>query len=255
MPQRASSAATVHKNYTVLHQVLAQAVTDGRLTVNTAAELELPTIEETEKRYLTAGQIRGLADAAGEHGALVLLLGFTGLRFGEAAALTVADIDLLHGRVRVHRSVTAVDGKMVYSAPKSHQARTVPLPQFLIDALREHLADSDPAALAFPDSRGGPMRLSNVRRRWWGRAVADSGAPAGLCPHELRHSAASMAISAGASIKVVQKMLGHKSATLTLDRYGHLYQDDLQNVADRLDSMHAAAKCAQNVPTPLRVVR
>jgi site-specific recombinase XerD len=64
-----------------------------------------------------------------------------------------------------------------------------------------------------------------------------------------------MAISAGASIKVVQKMLGHKSATLTLDRYGHLYQDDLQNVADRLDPLHASAKCAQNVPTWLRVVR
>jgi integrase len=227
-----SAAATVRKNHTVLHQVLAQAVADGRLAVNPAAELELPAIDETEKRYLTAGQIRGLADAAGEHGALVLLLGFTGLRFGEAAA---------HGRVRVHRSVTAVGGTMVFSAPKSHQARTVALPGFLIDVLREHLAGSDPDALAFPDSRGGPMRLHNVRRRWWRQAVANSGAPAGLNPHELRHSAASMAISAGASIKAVQKMLAHKSATLTLDRYGHLYPDELQGVADRLDSLHAAA--------------
>jgi site-specific recombinase XerD len=80
-----------------------------------------------------------------------------------------------------------------------------------------------------------------------------------LNPHELRHSAASMAIAAGASIKAVQKMLGHKSATLTLDRYGHLYPDELQGVADRLDSLHAAAadfsKCAQSVPTRLQVVR
>jgi integrase len=252
-----SSAATVRKNHTVLHQVLAQCVTDGRLRVNTAAELELPTIDESEKRYLDAGQIRGLADAAGDHRALVLLLGFTGLRFGEAAALTVRDVDLVHGRVRVHRSVTAVDGRMVYSAPKSHQARTVPLPRFLVEALRDHLRDRDPGALAFPDSRGGPMRVGNVRQRWWGRAVRDSGVPVGLSPHELRHSAASMAITAGASIKVVQKMLGHKSATLTLDRYGHLYQDELQNVADRLDSLHAAAESADrahDVPTRLRVV-
>jgi hypothetical protein len=68
-----------------------------------------------------------------------------------------------------------------------------------------------------------------------------------------------MAISAGASIKVVQKMLGHKSATLTLDRYGHLYPDELQGVADRLDSLHAVtadfSECAQNVPTRLQVVR
>ena len=66
-----------------------------------------------------------------------------------------------------------------------------------------------------------------------------------------------MAISTGASIKAVQKMLGHKSATLTLDRYGHLYPDELQGVADRLDLLHDAAseKCAQSVPTQLRVVR
>ncbi len=100
-----SSAATVRKNCTVLHQVLVQAVTDGRLATNPATELELPTIDETEKRYLGAQQLQRLADAAGEDGALVLLLGFTGLRFGEAAALTVRDIDLEHGRVRVHRSV------------------------------------------------------------------------------------------------------------------------------------------------------
>jgi site-specific recombinase XerD len=64
-----------------------------------------------------------------------------------------------------------------------------------------------------------------------------------------------MAINAGASIKALQKMLGHKSASLTLDRYGHLYPDELQGVADRLDSLHASAECAQNVPTALRVVR
>ncbi len=67
-----------------------------------------------------------------------------------------------------------------------------------------------------------------------------------------------MAISAGASIKALQKTLGHKSAALTLDRYGHLYPDELQGVADRLNSLHAAAdfeKCAQNVPTRLQVVR
>jgi integrase len=252
-----SSAATVRKNHTVLHQVLAQAVADGRLSVNLATELELPTVDETEKRYLSAVQLQRLAHAAGEHGALVLLLGFTGLRFGEAAALAARDIDLEHGRVRVHRSVTGVNGTMVYSAPKSHQSRTVALPQFLVEVLADHLAGKDPDALAFPDTRGGPQRLHNVRRRWWSQAVADSGVPAGLNPHELRHTAASMAISTGASIKAVQKMLGHKSATLTLDRYGHLYPDELQGVADRLDLLHdeASEKCAQSVPKRLQVVR
>jgi integrase len=69
----------------------------------------------------------------------------------------------------------------------------------------------------------------------------------GLVPHELRHTAASLAISAGASVKGVQAMLGHASATLTLDRYGHLFGDELDAVAERLD----AAARAPRVP-PVR---
>ncbi|WP_397517365.1 tyrosine-type recombinase/integrase [Rhodococcus sp. BP22] len=56
-----------------------------------------------------------------------------------------------------------------------------------------------------------------------------------MIPHELRHTAASLAIQSGANVKVVQRMLGHKSATLTFDLYGHLYADDLDSVADALD--------------------
>ena len=62
---------------------------------------------------------------------------------------------------------------------------------------------------------------------------------AGFTPHELKHTAASLAITAGASVKAVQRMLGHASATLTLDRYGHLFGDELDSVADRLDQHRA----------------
>lgn len=61
----------------------------------------------------------------------------------------------------------------------------------------------------------------------------------GLTPAELRHTAASLAIASGASIKAVQAMLGHSSATLTLDRHGHLFGDELDTVADRLDAARA----------------
>jgi len=54
-------------------------------------------------------------------------------------------------------------------------------------------------------------------------------------PHELRHTAASLAISSGANVKAVQSMLGHASAAMTLDRYSHLFDDVLETVADRLD--------------------
>ena len=56
-----------------------------------------------------------------------------------------------------------------------------------------------------------------------------------ITPHELRHTCASLAISAGANVKVLQSLLGHKTATLTLDRYGHLFPDDLGRIADAFD--------------------
>jgi integrase len=57
----------------------------------------------------------------------------------------------------------------------------------------------------------------------------------GLVPHELSHTAASLAFASGANVKAVQKMLGHASASMTLDRYGHLLGDELDAVAERLD--------------------
>jgi integrase len=67
-------------------------------------------------------------------------------------------------------------------------------------------------ALVFPDSAGGWMRASSVRRRWWAKALADAGLPADFKLHELRHTAASLSIRSGANIKALQNMLGHASA-------------------------------------------
>lgn len=271
----AMSPASVRKNVTVLNQICAEAVRRRRIAVNPAAEVELPTAVHTEKRYLSAAQVSALASAAGtvttdkktvgekryaaiadaasSRRVLVYLLAYAGLRFGEAAALSVADVNVLRSRLRVHRSVTQVNGHMVFGAPKNGKARDVAVPRFLLEMLTELIADRAPDALVFGDHNGGPMRLRNVRRDWWNRAVSDSGIPAGFTPHELRHTAASLAIRAGASIKSVQRMLGHSSASLTLDRYGHLFEDELDGVADRLDA-HYTAECGQNVGKTLRAV-
>jgi Phage integrase family len=82
-----------------------------------------------------------------------------------------------------------------------------------------------------------------------------------LVPHGLRHTAASLAIAAGADVKVVQQMLGHKSATMTLDLYGHLFDDRLDEVADALDraaqsSEKSTARCRcarRHSPSPGRL--
>ena len=98
------------------------------------------------------------------------------------------------------------------------------------------LAPGADDALVFPDSAGGWMRASNVRRRWWAKALFDAGLPTDFKLHELRHTAASLAIRSGANIKALQNMLGHASAGLTLDRYGHLYQSDVDAVGQAIDA-------------------
>src|SRR5665811_1202169 len=99
------------------------------------------------------------------------------------------------------------------------------------------------------DRRGATLRAQTFQRAVLVDAAAAIGVP-GLTPHELRHTAASLAIASGADVKVVQQMMGHKSATMTLDLYGHLFGDRLDLVADALDNARTAALLA---PAPADV--
>ena len=83
--------------------------------------------------------------------------------------------------------------------------------------------------------------MSRTFRSAFSAAAASIGVP-DLHPHELRHTAASLAIASGADVKVVQKMLGHASATMTLDTYGHLFEDRLDEVAAAMDAARGAER-------------
>ena len=106
------------------------------------------------------------------------------------------------------------------------------------DSLRRILsviAGKGPDDYVFAAEKGAVLHLRNFRRKSFGPAVHATGLD-GLTPHALRHTAASLAIAVGANVKVVQTMLGHKSATMTLDLYGHLMTDRLDQVADAMDA-------------------
>ncbi len=156
-------------------------------------------------------------------------------------------VDVLHRTITVVEQVQAIGGRHVTSAPKSSAGRrSVSLPGVATSALEDHLASqSEPGAdgLVFPAPEGGFLRLENFRKRVWTPATAAAGV-APLRVHDLRHTCASLAIAAGADVKVLQRMLGHASASLTLDRYGHMLPGQAQSVADRLDAMARAAKPA-----------
>lgn len=137
-------------------------------------------------------------------------------------------------------SVTEIGGKLVTGTPKTHQIRSVPIPAFLLDDMLAATAGKRPDAYVFTAPDGaGPLRLMSWRRRTFDRAARAAGLT-DLTPHDLRHTAASLAISSGANVKSVQAMLGHASAAMTLDRYSHLFGDDLDAVADRMATLHAA---------------
>lgn len=235
------SPATVRKIHRVLSLILDAAAQDGRLARNPAAKIKLPRVASAERRYLSHGQVAALADACGVYRLVVLFLAYTGVRWGEMAALRVGRLDLMRRRASIVESVTLVGGRHVSGTPKGHERREVPIPRFLVDDLAALVAGRVPSALVFPGERGGqPLRATNVRRAAMDDAAAALGL-GGLTPHELRHTAASLAIAAGADVKVVQQMLGHKSATMTLDLYGHLFPDRLDEVADALDAAARAA--------------
>ena len=231
------SASRVRQAHQLVGAVLKFAVKAKHLPASPADGVELPRLPETEQCYLTHEQLHRVAVAAGRLRTLVLVLGYCGLRFGEAAALQVADVDVSARRIRVRRSVTYVRKTGLVEGPtKNHNARTVPVPVFVARLLATEIDGRDGGALVFPSARGGGYLTLGQASYSFTKAVDVVGEIEGVRLHDLRHTCASLAISAGANVKVVQRLLGHKSAVLTLDRYGHLFPDDLDAVADAFDS-------------------
>lgn len=239
------AASSVRHAHRVLSLMLALAVKDKRLPANVADGVPLPRVQSSHKRFLTHGQVAALAGACGDDSLAVEVLAYCGLRYGELAALRVARLDLLRRRINIVESMTEVGGRAILSDPKTHQHRSVPVRQSLIDRLAVVITGKGPDDLVFTSPEGGLLRLNNFRRRSFDQAAADVGLN-GLTPHELRHTAASLAIQAGANVKSVQRMLGHKTAAMTLDTYAGLFEDDLDAVAERLD---AAAAANADVPS------
>jgi len=227
---------TVRKIHLVTSMILDAAVQDGCIGRNPAKGVRLPRQVSREPRFLTPQEVGQMVGAAGPDGLDILTLALTGLRFGEFAALKVSRLDVSRGRLFVAESVTVVGSTLVWSTPKSHARRYAPVPISLMPLLEERAADRAPDELLFPSPRGGPLRLNNWRRRVFDPARIAAGLP-GITPHDLRHTAASLAISAGANVKAVQRMLGHASAAMTLDVYAGLFPDDLDEVAVRLDAL------------------
>ncbi len=238
MEAKPKSATTVLRAHGVLAGVLDVAVKDRRITSNPCRGLDnLPRKSSREHRYLNHDELTALAEAAGEHGTLVLLLGYCGLRWGEVSALRRRDVDLNRRRLTVAQNAVLVGGVIELGTPKSHERRSVPFPALLTDEISRAIAGKNPDELVFGGSFGGYLRRPNTSAgttSWFLRALSAAGLER-MGIHDLRHTAASLSVSAGANVKAVQRMLGHKSAAMTLDVYADLFDDDLDAVSDLLN--------------------
>lgn len=243
------SASVVRACTDILNGIFTIALKDHRISANPLQDVNLPSKprKKATRTYLTVKQLLAFGDACLQarnmpesRRALVLTLGFCGLRWGEMCALRVSDIDIDKHRINVRTNLVKVGSQWVEGTPKTSEARSVPMPQIVADALQAIIQDKPHDARVFTDPSGEPPRLQSVsdtanNKGWYIAALRRAGLPL-VSPHELRHTAASIAVQSGANVKAVQRMLGHASAVMTLDVYADLFDADLDALAHRVDT-------------------
>lgn len=238
------SATVVLRAHGVLAGILDVAVSDRRIASNPARGVKLPRKTPKRRVYLTPSQIELLAKQAGQHSTLVNTLAYTGVRWGEAVGLRISAIDFTRRRMLIEENAVKIGGRVVVGTTKTHERRSVSFPEFLLEPLKVACAGKSRDQLVFGKGTAH-LRTPKSGQGWFWSAVKkcqkiDPGFPT-VTPHDLRHAAASMAISAQANPKAVQRMLGHASAAMTLDTYADLFEDDLDAVSARLNTMREKA--------------
>ncbi|WIM85889.1 site-specific integrase [Candidatus Mycobacterium wuenschmannii] len=238
---RTQSVATARHSLGVLRRVFDYAVRDGAIQRNPAAGIRLSKVQGNDPRPLTNDQLWRLAGEVDQprDRLLVLVAGYCGLRWGELAALRWADVDKQSRTIRVARAYSEEAPRGELSPVKNHQARTVPVPEIVSDELAGYKAGQPQGELVFPSASGTPLRNRNWRRDVFDPAV--EALSLNITPHNLRDTATSLAIDAGASVVAVARLLGHESPATTLNHYAALFPSDLDDIASRLD---AAARVA-----------
>ena len=256
---REYSAARVRKAFTVFKQILDLAVMGERLMSNPADRAKqivgkglLPRIVKVDKATrLTNDQVLDLAEAAGQYRVMLLVMAYTGVRFGEASALQAGDVDLVTSRLHVRRAYSDVGGKLQVVTPKSGKPRTIPIPAYLHAPLMEVLYSCESSdSLLFTAQKGGPLHYP--RWRTFFDKAADAAGLQGLKPHDLRRTYATLTIQAGVGPKALQTAMGHSDIRLTMDTYAGVFELDKDDHAARLSAAAEKAsedKCSQNVRT------
>ena len=245
------ASGTRRRIHQVLSGILTLAVTRHRIGINPAIGVTFPKTASRRQEILTVPEVDAFVAAHPDGWQLwARFLAFTGLRVSEAAGLRVRDVDVHRGRVVVRESVVVVNGRKIdqeHVKTSTSQDRVVPLVAELQDLLRAHVDGKAQGERVFTGPRGASVNRANYSRREFRAAAAAIGRP-GMRPHDLRHTAVSLAIASGASVKDVQAIAGHKDASMTLNVYAHQFSDDLDVLSQRLDRHIRKAREAPSQP-------
>lgn len=220
-------ATTIRQSYRLMRQIMEAAFIEERITRNPCVGIKLPKIVTADKRGLTREELTALAEECGSYGPVILFLGTTGLRIGEALALRVGDLDQANSAVKVERSWTkdATGRNVLGTSTKTGSSRVVPISPVVMEALQPFLASKTNTDWLFVGPRGKVMDYDWLRQRVFMPAAERLGLE-GITIHSLRHTCASLLIKLKAPITTVSYILGHASVKMTLDTYGHNYEDD-----------------------------
>jgi integrase len=255
-----AKAGTIRNIYAVLRNALNTGVRLKMIAANPCQGVKLPRMPREPMLFLDGEEVAALAETIDpRYRVMIYTAAYTGLRAGELLALRRQDVDLLRGVIHVRRALKELHGVdtpeaergLVFGPTKTHEQRTLSLPRFLRDLLSDHLAQplpggNDAEALVFASPNGLPLRHNLWYRRIFKPAVRAALPPAkhGLRFHDLRHTAASLLIAAGAHPKAVMERLGHSDIRITMNRYGHLLPSVDSALSEALDAsfMHIAGE-------------
>lgn len=232
------SATTVLRALGVLAGVLDDAVGHG-IVKNPARGLdskkrEKPTKPKRKHVYLDHDAVDRLANESGDHRTLVLVLAYTGIRWGECIALRVHSCDEVRRRLLISDNAVQLGTDFAVGDPKDDEPREVPVPKFLMAEIKTAISGRSADDLVFGNGKDYLPRPKSDGG-WFAGAVKRAKVQR-ITPHDLRHTAASLAVSAGANVLAVSRMLGHENPAVTLKVYADLFDADLDKVGTALDA-------------------
>jgi integrase len=257
------SRSALDKALEVVRVLLDSAVDMDLIKKNPAktklAKQSLPRKIKTKKFYLNEFQVRAIEKEIEKthpiYSVMIPLMAYTGLRSGEARALTWEDIDFENGTLTVNKSIDDDnDMKINYDDPKTNTSiRTVNLTEMNIKRLINQKANLPADCVyVFPNQKGNqngtqisctnPIRARNLKRRALKPALERLGYDSRISLHDFRHTSVYLAVKQGVSMVKIQKRLGHKSIMITADTYSELFDDVDQDVAKALNELDQLAE-------------